>query len=88
MPTIIKVLEDMKTISLEDLKELLSDRNEKGEAWSSMANEYGTNPAVLWRIVHEGYVPRRKDIRKKLGLPELTQQEIYRDEKGQFVEHG
>jgi hypothetical protein len=73
-----------KTTSLEILKESLLKRKEDGETWAGMAREYDVNPAVLWRIAHEGYNPKKEKTRRKLGLPEVIQREAYRNEKGRF----
>ncbi|TET84633.1 MAG: hypothetical protein E3J37_03370 [Anaerolineales bacterium] len=74
-----------KTISLENLKIKLIKRNEDGETWLSMARGYGVSSATLWRIAHEGYDPRRADIRQKLSLPELIEIQIRRDKLGRFA---
>lgn len=74
-----------QTISLENLKESLLKRKEDGETWAGMAREYDVNPAVIWRIAHEGYNPQKKETRKKLGLPGIVQQEVYRNDKGRFT---
>ena len=50
-----------------------------------MAREYDVNPAVLWRIVHEGYNPKNKKTRKKLNLSETVTQSVHRNEKGRVV---
>lgn len=73
-----------KTMTLEELKESLLARKEKKETWAGMAREYDVNPAVLWRIAHEGYNPKNKKTRKKLNLPEIVSQPVYRNEKGRF----
>jgi len=75
-----------KTISLETLKKQLLKRKEDGETWAGMAREYDVNPAVVWRIVHEGYNPKRADTRKKLSLPELSIQENWRNGSGRYTE--
>ena len=72
------------TISLENLKESLLKRKEDGETWAGMAREYDVNPAVLWRIAHEGYNPKKEETRKKLGLPEIVRQEVHRNNLGRF----
>ena len=76
-----------KTMTLEELKLSLIERKESGETWAGMAREYDVNPAVLWRIVHDGYVPKKKETRAKLHLLEVLIQEARRDETtGRFVE--
>ena len=74
-----------KTTTLEELKQSLLKRKEGGETWAGMAREYDVNPAVLWRIANEGYNPKKEETRKKLGLPEIVQQEVHRNSKGRFT---
>jgi hypothetical protein len=81
----------METVSLETLRETLLSRNARGEdgdSWAGMAREYGVNPAVLWRIAHEGYEPRKAETRDRLGLPEIVQREVWRDAKGRYRQRG
>lgn len=74
-----------KTISLENLKIKLMKRNKGGESWAGMGREYDVNPAVLWRIVHENYNPRKLETRKKLNLSEIQMQENWRDALGRYA---
>ena len=74
-----------ETTTLENLKESLLRRKEGGETWAGMAREYDVNPAVIWRIAHEGYNPKKEETRKKLGLSEIVQQEVHRNDKGRFI---
>lgn len=74
-----------ETTTLENLKESLLRRKEGGETWAGMAREYDVNPAVIWRIAHEGYNPKKEKTRKKLGLSEIVQQEVHRNDKGRFI---
>lgn len=76
-----------KTTTLDELKQSLLKRKEDGETWAGMAREYDVNPAVLWRIAHEGYNPKKKETRTKLHLLEILTQEVRRNETtGRFVE--
>ena len=36
--------------------------------WQKIADFYGVSRALIWRIVNQNYMPKDKDIRKKLGL--------------------
>ena len=72
-------------MSLEELGENLLERNSNGESWADMGREYDVNPAVLWRLVKEGYNPKKEETRKKLGLSELVEQYVYRDNRGRFT---
>ena len=75
-----------KTMTLEELKLSLLKRKGSGETWAGMAREYDVNPAVLWRIAHEEYNPKKEETRSKLHLLEILTQEARRNEKtGRFV---
>ena len=39
------------------------------KSYGELSDSYGVNKGILWRIVHQGYEPRRQDIREALGLP-------------------
>jgi len=41
------------------------------KSYGEMASERGVNKAILWRIIHQDYEPRRSAIRSALGLPPL-----------------
>jgi len=64
------------------IEHLENERLEK--SWTALAKEYGLYPAILWRIVNESYEPRRADIRKKLGLPQVIRVPIQRGKNGRF----
>ena len=53
--------------------------------WIAVGKFYGVHRAVVWRIVNQDYVPKRNDLRRKLGLPEILQQSARRDPKGRFA---
>lgn len=74
------------SISLDDLRKSLIERNAAGESWAGMGREYDVNPAVLWRIVKESYNPKKAELRAKLGLPELITLEIHRNGDGYKME--
>ena len=60
-------------------------QNERAKkTWTALAKEYGLYPAILWRIVNEEYEPKRSDIRRKLGLPQVIQIPIQRGKNGRF----
>ena len=75
-----------ETTSLEILKETLLKRNAGGESWAGMGREYNVNPAVLWRIAKEGYNPKKKELRAKLGLRELIIMEVHHGKDGLKME--
>jgi len=64
------------------IEHLENERLEK--SWTALAKEYGLYPAILWRIVNEEYEPKRSDIRRKLGLPQVIQVPIQRGKNGRF----
>jgi hypothetical protein len=48
-------------------REILKMRQE-GMKWQEIADRYGVTVGMAWRIANEGYEPRSKEIRVKLGL--------------------
>jgi uncharacterized protein (UPF0264 family) len=70
------------------IEHLENERLEK--SWTALAKEYGLYPAIMWRIVNEEYEPKRPDIRKKLGLPQVIRVPIQRGKNGRFepIEQG
>ena len=59
-------------IDLEQLSSDLEERHKTLASWPAVAREYGVSPILGWRIVHEGYEPKRADIRARLGLSPLV----------------
>ena len=53
------------------LSSKLEERHKTLSSWPAVASEYGVSPIMAWRIVNEGYQPKRADIRAALGLPQL-----------------
>jgi hypothetical protein len=56
--------------------------------WEAVGNALGVNRGTAFRYAMMGIEPTRKDLREKLGLPELVvrKQAVRRDpETGQFV---
>ena len=56
--------------------------------WRDMAEmpEFrGVAPGTLCAIARSNYEPKREDLRRKLGLPELITIEVHRDPKGRFT---
>ena len=53
--------------------------------WERVGKHYGIPKITLWRIVFDGYEPKGKEPRRKLGLPELVTREVYRNGAGRFV---
>lgn len=48
-------------------REMLKLRQE-GLKWQQIADRYGVTVGMAWRVANEGYDPRSKLIREKLGL--------------------
>ena len=48
----------------------------------------GLKPGTICSFAKGNYIPKRSDIRRKLGLPELIVQEVIRDERGRFAPRG
>ena len=55
--------------------------------WEAVGNALDVNRGIAFRYAKMGLEPTRKDLREKLGLPELItrKQAIMRDAKGRFA---
>ena len=77
------------TIIMEDelgvLAEKLLDLHAELGTWERVGKHYGIPKITLWRIVYDGYEPRGKEPRRKLGLSEIVEHRIRRDAKGRFA---
>ena len=60
------------TASLFDLGTLiylLREWHRRGSPWQSIADHFGVNKAVVYRIAKDNYEPKDPEIRRRLGLP-------------------
>ena len=77
------------TIIMKDELEILANKLLELHAelgtWERVGKHYGIPKITLWRIVHDGYEPRGKEPRRKLGLSEIVEHRIRRDAKGRFA---
>ncbi len=54
-------------------------------SWKLVGKALGVDGAVAWRYANEpDYEPRRSDLRKALGLPEVTYIRQVRNKEGKF----
>ena len=63
----------------------ISDLYDELGTWEKVGEYYGVPKIVLWRIVNDGYEPKKNRIRCLLGLSEIIEQRRRRDPKGRFV---
>ncbi|NIM49973.1 MAG: hypothetical protein GTO22_12125 [Gemmatimonadales bacterium] len=59
--------------------------DEWGASWSDIATLWGLSKTTAWRFATTDYVPRRFDIRQKLGLPEPIVSYRWRTPNGRFA---
>ena len=56
------------------------------KSWKLVGKALGINGAVAWRYANEAdYEPKRDDLRKALGLPDVTYIRQVRNEEGRFT---
>ncbi len=53
--------------------------------WDAVGKHYDVHRSVVWRIANDGYEPKDNQIRFMLGLPQIIQQEAFRDALGRFT---
>lgn len=58
----------------------------KSTTWDELAQKYNVNKGILWMIVNKDYEPKREDIRRNLGLPEMLYVPYKRNHLGRFTE--
>lgn len=70
--------------SIEDLIDEVWEFKEKFGTWQAVGDQYGVSRTVVWRIANDGYEPRNRDARFKLGLDEILLVRASRDPQGRF----
>ena len=52
-------------------------QTEKGYSYAQIADEYGVNKGIIWKILNEeGYEPQDPEIRRRLGFPQVAEVEF------------
>ena len=60
------------TLRIDEIGTLISilrNKHRDGRPWQSIADDYGVQKVVPYRIVEDNYEPKDNVIRRKLGLP-------------------
>ena len=70
---------------IEILAEKLLDLHAELGTWERVGLHYGMPKITLWRIVFDGYEPRGNEPRRRLGLSEIVEHRVRRDDKGRFA---
>ncbi len=52
--------------------------------WQAVADEFGVPKIIVWRIAKDGYEPQKNEVRRALGLSEITIVKQRRNAKGQY----
>ena len=55
--------------NIQQLKDDLLRELQAGKTYQVLADEYGVNKAIVWRIANDSYEPKDNEIRKLLKLP-------------------
>ena len=55
-------------VNLSSLRKTLVLSHRSGFTWRQIAEQYGVNPGVVFRIARRRYQPKDPDIRTRLGL--------------------
>ena len=74
-------------VNTQQLKSDIHRELQAGKTYQMLADEYGVNKAIVWRIANDSYEPKDPEIRKRLGLPLIVIQ--YKDPvTGMFIKKG
>ncbi|MFV2045475.1 MAG: hypothetical protein ACC700_19865, partial [Anaerolineales bacterium] len=71
-------------VTEEKLSYSILDQYERLGSWAEVGRFYGISRTIVWRIVNDGYMPRKKETRRALGLPEIITHQQLRDPQGRF----
>lgn len=70
-----------------EVKEEIAKMRDAGKSYQYIGDSYGVNKGLIHLIYNKDYEPKRKDIRRKLGLEDLTIDFVrqVRNAKGRFA---
>lgn len=74
-------------MTLDEVLAEIQEMRDEDKSYGYIGNKYGVNKGIIYRILHNGYEPKDKSIRRKLGLEDLTVDFVrqVRNPKGIFV---
>ena len=72
----------------ERISNILLNQHAELKSWAKVAAIYDLNKALVWKVAKTNYEPKDPEIRAKLGLPQVIQQVVHRDEHGRFRKSG
>lgn len=72
---------------LEEVKDEIRKMQRAEKSYREIGERYGVNKGVIWMVLNRNYEPKRRDIRRKLGLEDITVDFIkqVRGPNGKFV---
>jgi len=73
---------------LKEVQQEIQIMKDAGMSYRDIGEKYGVNKGIIHFVLNNGYEPKRKDIRRKLGLEDLTVEFIrqIRTSKGTFAD--
>lgn len=72
----------------EQARQRLKTRIKSGVTYGQLAAELKVSKGALWRFINDGYIPKSNVIRSRLGLPEIIEVFVQRDDRGRFSKAG
>ena len=59
-------------MKFQEVKAEIAKMRDEGKSYAYIGDNYGVNKGLIHLIHNRDYEPKRKDIRRKLGLEDLT----------------
>ena len=63
----------------------ISELYEELGTWEGVGKHFGLPKIILWRIVNDGYEPKKNKTRRRLGLSTITEQRQPRSASGRYA---